>query len=181
VSVLFCDIRGFTALTERMSPTDVVELVNEHMTAMTAVVYEHRGVIDKFVGDLVMALFGAPKSYGEDALSAVRCARGMVAAREKLNAMSRHRIEIGIGVASGTVVAGRMGSADRLSYTVLGERVNLASRLCSAAGPMEIFVDETTYLRIGAEIGADPLPELTLRGFSGVTPAFRVRAASSAA
>jgi class 3 adenylate cyclase len=181
VSVLFCDIRGFTALTERMSPTDVVELVNEHMTAMTAVVYEHRGVIDKFVGDLVMALFGAPKSYGEDALGAVRCARGMVAARERLNAMSRHRIEIGIGVASGMVVAGRMGSSDRLSYTVLGERVNLASRLCSAAGPMEIFVDETTYLRVGAEFGADPLPGLTLRGFSGVTPAFRVRRASGAA
>ncbi|MET0151979.1 MAG: adenylate/guanylate cyclase domain-containing protein [Candidatus Binatia bacterium] len=180
VTVLFCDIRGFTALTEQMSPTDVVELVNEHMTAMTAIVYEHRGVVDKFVGDLVMALFGAPKSYGEDALSALRCARGMVAARQRLNATSRHRLEVGIGVASGMVVAGRMGSSDRLSYSVLGERVNLASRLCSAAGPMEILVDETTYLHIGSEIGADPLPGLTLRGFSGLMPAFRVRPESGA-
>jgi class 3 adenylate cyclase len=175
VTVLFCDIRGFTALTERMSPADVVELVNEHMTAMTAVVYEHHGVVDKFVGDLVMALFGAPKSYGEDALGAVRCARGMVAARRRLNALSRHHVEIGIGVASGLVVAGRMGSSDRLSYTVLGERVNLASRLCAAAGPMEIFVDETTSSRIAGEIPSEPLRGLTLKGFSGVTPAFRVR------
>jgi class 3 adenylate cyclase len=179
VTVLFCDIRGFTALTEHMSPADVVELVNEHMTAMTAVVYEHRGVVDKFVGDLVMALFGAPKSYGEDALGAVRCARGMVAARRRLNALSRHRVEIGIGVASGWVVAGRMGSSDRLSYTVLGERVNLASRLCSTAGPMEILVDETTRSRIVGEFPSEPLPGLTLKGFSGATSAFRVPEPSS--
>ncbi len=174
VTVLFCDIRGFTALTERMSPAETVELVNEHMTAMTAVVYAHRGVVDKFVGDLVMALFGAPKSYGGDALSAVQCARGMIAARRRINETSRYRIDIGIGIASGTVVAGRMGSNDRLSYTVLGERVNLASRLCSAAGPMEIFVDETTCSRITGKIAADPLPGLTLKGFTGATTAFRV-------
>jgi class 3 adenylate cyclase len=174
VTVLFCDIRGFTALTERMSPAETVELVNEHMTAMTAAVYAHRGVVDKFVGDLVMALFGAPKSYGGDALSAVQCARGMIAARRRINETSRYRIDIGIGIASGTVVAGRMGSNDRLSYTVLGERVNLASRLCSAAGPMEIFVDETTCSRITGKIAADPLPGLTLKGFTGATTAFRV-------
>jgi Adenylate and Guanylate cyclase catalytic domain/HAMP domain len=85
VSILFCDIRGFTAFTERMQPVEVVDFLNQHMTALTAAVYEHRGVVDKFVGDLVMAIFGAPKSYGNDAYNAVRCAQAMIAARERLN------------------------------------------------------------------------------------------------
>ena len=176
VSILFCDIRGFTAYTERMDSAEVVDFVNQHMTALTAVVYEHRGVVDKFVGDLVMAVFGAPKSYGDDAQRAVRCAQGMIAARRRLNEASRYRVDVGIGIASGAVVAGLMGSKDRLSYTVLGERVNLASRLCSIAGPMEILIDETTHERVGAVIAAAALPGLALKGFRDAMAAYRVSA-----
>ena len=119
---MFCDIRGFTALTQNMNPTEVIAMLNEHMTVLTRVVTEHHGVVDKFIGDSIMALFGAPKSYGDDALNAVRCAQQMMAERAKLNATSVYKIQMGIGLASGRVLAGNMGSADRSNYTVLGER-----------------------------------------------------------
>jgi class 3 adenylate cyclase len=179
VSILFCDIRGFTAYTEHMDSAEVVGFVNEHMTALTGVVYEHRGVVDKFVGDLVMAVFGAPKSHGNDAQRAVRCAQAMIAARERLNETSRYRVSIGIGIASGPVIAGLMGAEDRLSYTVLGERVNLASRLCSKAAPMEILIDETTHERVGSVISAAALPGLALKGFSDTMAAYRVTGPSA--
>ena len=135
-SALFCDIRGFTALTENMNPVEVIEMLNSHMTALTKVVYEHGGVVDKFVGDLIMAVFGVPSNTEHDALNAARCALKMIEVRRELNRSDSIAIEMGIGVATGEVVAGCMGSLDRLNYTVLGERVNLASRLCSAAASM---------------------------------------------
>ena len=119
-TVMFCDIRGFTALTQNMNPTEVITMLNAHMTVLTKIVTQHHGVVDKFIGDSIMALFGAPKSYGNDALNAVRCAKEMMAARAKLNETSHYHLEIGIGLASGQVLAGNMGSADRSNYTVLG-------------------------------------------------------------
>src|SRR6059036_2535482 len=103
--MLFCDIRGFTRLTENMPPAEVIHLLNEHMTAMTRVVYEHAGVVDKFVGDLIMAGFGAPKSSSEDALNAARCACRMIEVRRRLNETAPPKIEIGIGIATGQVIA----------------------------------------------------------------------------
>ena len=166
ISVLFCDIRGFTPLTENMPPEEVIEMLNEHMTALTRVVKEHHGVLDKFVGDLLMAIFGAPVTQENDTLNAVRCALRLVQERDKLNLTSRHQLKIGIGIATGKVVAGCMGSADRLNYTVLGERVNLASRLCSQAGPGQVVIDQTTREKLGDVITAIPLPALNLKGFS---------------
>ncbi len=174
VSVLFCDIRGFTALTQNMPPEEVIEMLNEHMTVLTRVVKEHNGVVDKFVGDLIMAIFGAPVSHGQDALAAARCALDMIAEREKLSQTSRHKIRMGIGVATGEAVAGCMGSVDRLNYTVLGERVNLASRLCSKAGPMQVVIDQTTRERLGDGAQVEPLPPLQLKGFSEPVPAYHL-------
>lgn len=165
ISVLFCDIRGFTPLTEKMPPEEVIEMLNEHMTALTRVVKEHNGVLDKFVGDLLMAIFGAPVSHKNDTLNAARCALRLKQEREKLNRVSRHQLKIGIGIATGKVVAGCMGSADRLNYTVLGERVNLASRLCSQAGPGQVVIDQCTREKLGDAISVTPLPALNLKGF----------------
>lgn len=176
ISVLFCDIRGFTALTQDMPPTEVIAMLNEHMTALTRVVYEHHGVVDKFVGDLIMAIFGAPRSAGNDAHHATRCALRMIEEREKLNLVSQHKILMGIGVATGPAVAGCMGSADRLNYTVLGERVNLASRLCSVAGKQEVVIDETTREKLGELAEVEPLPDLRLKGFSDTVHAYKVTA-----
>lgn len=166
VTMLFCDIRGFTALTENMPPADVIELLNEHMTALTDVAYQHGGIVDKFVGDLIMVLFGAPMTTGEDASSAVQCALSMLRVRRELNQTSKHSLEVGIGIATGAVVAGCMGSDQRLSYTVLGHRVNLASRLCSIAQAGEIVMDDETWKDVQSFVKAEPMPPMQLKGFS---------------
>lgn len=174
VTMLFCDIRGFTALTENMPPADVIELLNEHMTALTDVAYQHGGIVDKFVGDLIMVLFGAPQSTGEDAVRAVQCALSMLRVRRELNGVSKHSLEVGIGLATGSVVAGCMGSDQRLSYTVLGHRVNLASRLCSIAQAGEIIMDEETYTDAKSFIQAVPMPPMQLKGISEAVHPWRV-------
>lgn len=174
VAVLFCDIRGFTALTEKMAPQEVIEMLNRHMTALTQVVHAHGGVVDKFVGDLVMALFGAPVSHGNDSLQAVRCALAMMEERARLNRISTPFFEMGIGLASGPVVAGCMGSDTRLNYTVLGERVNLASRLCSAAAAGEILIDETLARAVAGECTVEAREPAKLKGFSAPVPVFAV-------
>lgn len=174
VTMLFCDIRGFTALTENMPPAEVIELLNEHMTALTGVAYEHGGIVDKFVGDLIMVLFGAPVSTGADAARAVQCALSMLNVRRGLNETSRHSLEVGIGLATGSVVAGCMGSDQRLSYTVLGHRVNLASRLCSIAQAGEIVMDAETYAAAQELIQAEPMAPMQLKGISEPVHPWRV-------
>ncbi len=173
-TVMFCDIRGFTALTQNMNPTEVIALLNEHMTVLTRIVTEHHGVVDKFIGDSIMAIFGAPKSYGNDALNAVRCAQRMMAERAKLNETSHYHLQVGIGLASGRVLAGNMGSADRSNYTVLGERVNLASRLCSVARRGEIVIGPTTREQLGDLITVEQMDPLQLKGFSDSIVAFKL-------
>jgi class 3 adenylate cyclase len=180
-TTLFCDIRDFTTLTSGMPPEDVIALLNEHMTALTRVVAAHGGIIDKFVGDSLMAVFGVPRSGGDDAGRAVQAARRMMAERTALNASATQRITVGIGIASGTVVAGCMGAADRLNYTVLGEPVNLAARLCARARPMEILVDEATRRRLPAGVLAEALPPLALKGFAAPVTVYRLAAAGALA
>jgi len=174
ITVLFCDIRGFTPLTQDMPPGEVIEMLNEHMTALTRVVKEHRGVLDKFVGDLLMAIFGAPLHHDNDALDAASCALSLLEARARLNRTSRHQIQIGIGLATGTVVAGCMGSADRLNYTVLGQRVNLASRLCSRAQAGEVLIDDGTRQKLAHHLTVEPTGEIQLKGFSAPVQAFKL-------
>lgn len=174
VSVLFCDIRGFTALTEGMPPHDVIDLLNEHMTALTHVAYAHGGIVDKFVGDLVMVLFGVPQAAGDDVARAVRCAWEMLTVRRALNETTMHPVEVGIGIATGAVVAGCMGSEQRLSYTVVGERVNLASRLCSTAQAGELIIDEATLNKSRSSVEATSLPPVLMKGFKEPVRTFRV-------
>lgn len=175
VSVLFCDIRGFTHLTATMQPPEVIALLNEHMTAMTALVHQHGGVVDKFVGDMIMALFGAPSAFGDDAMRASQCALRMILRRDELNAQGRWDFQVGIGIATGMVVAGCMGSEQRLDYTVLGERVNLAARLCSEAAPGEVLIDNTTMAQLGTTATADRLDNLALKGFPETVTAYRLQ------
>jgi class 3 adenylate cyclase len=144
------------------------------MTALTRAVKQHNGVLDKFVGDLLMAIFGAPVSHENDALDAARCALGLLRERERLNENSRYQLEIGIGIATGNVVAGCMGSTERMNYTVLGERVNLASRLCDRAGPGEVWIDPTTKERLEGAIVIDSPTVVQLKGFAASVDAYRL-------
>lgn len=132
VTVLFSDIRSFTTLSERLSPDDVVRLLNDYLSTMTDVIYANNGTIDKFIGDAVMTLFGAPIRKEDDAERAVRTAVAMMSALKLVN--ERHSetefpIEIGVGIHTGVVIAGNIGSDKRLDYTVIGDDVNVASRI----------------------------------------------------
>jgi class 3 adenylate cyclase len=173
-TVLFADIVAFTALTERMAPETVIELVNRHMTALTAVVHAHGGIVDKFIGDGLMAIFGAPRACVDDAARAVAAARAMLRERELLNAGPTRDLHLHVGIASGPMVAGCVGSMDRLSYTVLGARVNLAARLCGVAPSGAILLDDDTRRAIPPDVPLEALPPLTLAGFSAPVAAWRV-------
>jgi class 3 adenylate cyclase len=175
ISVLFCDIRGFTSMTQGMAPPRVIEMLNEHMTRMTEVVYRYQGVVDKFVGDEIMVIFGAPKSHENDSQNAVLCAAEMVSERHLLNQTSEfNQIRIGIGIATGEAVAGCMGSSDRMDYTVLGETVNLAARLCGKAPPQEVLIDQATHIDTKEMLPSDPVADLDLKGFSDAIQAYQL-------
>ncbi|OGH58066.1 MAG: hypothetical protein A3G34_05880 [Candidatus Lindowbacteria bacterium RIFCSPLOWO2_12_FULL_62_27] len=152
VTMLFSDLRGFTALSEKLTPHQVITMLNEYMTRMAICIDEEGGVVDKFVGDEIMALFGAPVAHADDAERAVRAG---VKKREALKKFNEERagrgefeIRMGIGINTGRVVAGNMGSDNRRNYTVIGAACNLASRLCANAAASQILVSESTYQEI---------------------------------
>ena len=168
VTVMFADIRGFTSLTERSKASDVVALLNEYFDQMVEVVFRHGGILDKFIGDALMAVWGAPLSSKDDAGRAVAAAREMQEAMASYNQMrtDRHEepIAIGIGLASGRCVSGTIGAHRRLEYTVIGDAVNLASRLAGVATAGQVIVDDETYQRAGAPKSARKLPPTQVKG-----------------
>jgi len=133
VTILFCDLRGFTSLAEQLAPAEVVEFLNMYFTEVLAIVSRFDGMVDKFMGDAVMVLFGAPLPVGNEADKAIACALEIREAVEKMNqrllSHQRPTIAVGIGINTGAVVAGNIGSQNRMEYTVIGDNVNLSSRL----------------------------------------------------
>lgn len=133
VTILFSDIRSFTTISEKMTPNETLSFLNIYLTSMAAIIDKHGGVVDKFIGDAIMALFGAPASREDDTDHALLAALEMVSALEGLNvtlkAMGMPKISIGIGINTDKVVVGNMGSQDRMNYTAIGDGVNVASRL----------------------------------------------------
>ena len=174
VTVMFCDIRDYTQLTTRSSPEAVIELLNTHYATLAEIVRAHRGVINQFVGDAIMALFGAPKQYGDDASRATRCALAMVEARAEMNREAQIPMQIGIGIASGPVVAGCIGDERRSDYTAVGEHVNLAARLSAVAEPGEILNDLGTRERLDNTAQTEPSALMALKGLGDDVQAFRV-------
>ena len=174
IAVLFADIRGFTPLTNRLTPHEIVAVLNDHMSAMTDVIYSHGGVVDKFVGDMVMAIFGAPNGKPDDAARAAGCALEMLRVRKQLNKDAKHPFEIGIGVAFGVIIVGCMGSKKRLNYTVLGERVNLAARLCSMAPANTLYIDQGVRQYLDSTFIVGDLPPLKVKGFDNPVQAFEL-------
>lgn len=175
VTTLFADVRGFTALTERHEPDRVIGMLNEWLEIAGAVIADEGGIVDKYVGDQVMAVWGVPIEDADHALHAVRAGVRLRAATADLGHVRRRRgdlpFEIGIGVNTGPAVAGNMGSSKRLNYTVLGASVNAANRLCSEAGPGEVLIGERTFEKVSAYVIATRQPSRVSKGFSeAVTP-----------
>lgn len=178
VTVLFADIRHFTELTEKIAPSEVIKTLNQYMTLLSKVIDEHRGVIDKYVGDQVMALFGAPLSAENSATQAVVCALEMIRKVEEYNQHHGKSLafSIGIGIHTGNVVAGNMGAQSRMNYTVLGANVNLAARLCSKASEMQVLVSKETLdaEQVHTVVDSKELDPVELKGFSKPVPVYQV-------
>ena len=170
VSVLFSDIRGFTSISAKLGPRDTVAMLNEYFTEMVDVVFAHDGILDKYIGDAVMAVFGSPFKTDHDADNAVAVANRMMT---KLGELNRRRVErgaeairIGVGVSSGEVVAGNIGSPRRMEYTVIGDRVNLAPRLESATKyyGTQILLSEFTVAELKQPATLRRIDRLRVRG-----------------
>jgi len=174
VTILFCDLRDFTSFSEKMPPADVLALLNRYLDRMSTIVEQHGGVIDKYIGDAIMALFGAPVAMPDAAARAIAAARAMGDALEELNqqlaAEGRPRLAFGIGINTARVVAGNMGSKTRLNYTVIGDGVNLASRLETqtkeSVHQTAIIVSEATARAAGEESTLRFLGSISVKGKS---------------
>lgn len=153
ITVLFADIRGFTAISEKENPEDVVRLLNHYFTAMSEIIFEHGGTLDKYIGDGLMALFGAPTATPEDARNALNAAvamqRELLKLKEELSDDGFSRISVGIGLHTGIATIGYIGSERRSEYTAIGDTVNLASRLESNTAGGQILISEATARAAG--------------------------------
>jgi len=177
VTVLFNDLRGFTRLAESLAPERVAAILTEYFTAMAEVVFARGGTLDKFVGDGLLAVWGAPLEVPDDAGRAVAAAREMRDALARLNqawaARGQPVLEAGMGLARGVVFAGRLGSDHRLEYTVIGDAVNVAARLCEQAGPGEILLTREVRDRLAGPDGLAAGTGHELRGREGAVEVWR--------
>jgi adenylate cyclase len=181
-TILFSDIRGYTSLTERIHALTSVEILNDFLSSMSEEVFLQEGTLDKYIGDCVMAIFGAPVTHEDDAIRAIKAALGMkkrVAQlkdqwRDKLDVSTRALFEIGIGIHTGEVIAGNIGSLKRMEYTVVGTAVNLASRLENVAKPGQILISRSTYACTREFIEVKKLEPVELKNISRPVEVYEV-------
>jgi adenylate cyclase len=182
VSVLFADIRGFTSLSEGLPPSELLRLLNAYLSRMSRVIEGEKGVIDKYIGDEVMALFGTPLPLADHAVRAVAAAVGMLKELDHFNAEQREisplaiPLRIGIGIATGPAIAGNVGSPERLNYTVLGDTVNVASRLQGLTKEYNVplILSGATYERVSAVFPCRLLGKVAVRGRQQETALYTV-------
>jgi adenylate cyclase len=169
-TILFADIRGFTSISESYEPQVVVDALNEYFERMVEIVFRYEGTLDKFIGDEMMVLFGSPVMHRDDPTRAVQAAIEMQSAMTTINERHAERglppFEIGIGINTGEVVAGYIGSSQALEYTVIGDPVNTGSRLCALAKPGQILVSEWTRDKLGESFPLKELPAERVKGKS---------------
>jgi adenylate cyclase len=178
VTTVFSDIRGFTSMSEKIEPELLQAVLNDHLSALTELVLAYEGTLDKYIGDCVMCFFNAPERQPDHALRAVRLAVEMQAAHRQVMERWKDRLPlppIGIGISTGDTMMGNFGSEKRLEYTAIGPDVNLAARLCGAAGEHQTLISQTTYALVRDFVSADELPAMHLKGIEGVVRAWDLR------
>ncbi|SRR6266540_5792699 len=188
VTVLFSDIRGFTPMSARLSPNEVVEFLNEYFTIMIEAVQRERGTVLKLIGDSVMAVFGAPESAPDDTDRALRVGCAMQAEYERLEQVWRSKgrqppVGMGVGINRGEVVVGNIGSPQHLDYTVIGDTVNVASRLCGVAKAGQVLIAADTVSELGKvdEIELQAVGEVSLKGKDEPVAVFEARLSAATA
>jgi adenylate cyclase len=170
LTAMFADIRGFTSLSEGLTPTALVDLLNEYLSEMTEIIFSHQGTLDKYIGDAIMAFWGAPLDTPDHAERACRAALGMSAAMEMLQdrweKQGRPRIDIGIGVNTGPMLVGNMGSARRFNYTIMGDDVNLASRLegVTKSFGTRLIISQSTWESVRTKMVTRELDLIRVKG-----------------
>jgi adenylate cyclase len=177
VTVLFADIKGFTAMSARMKPEKVVEVLNRFFTEMVDLVFQHQGTLDKYVGDALMAVFGVPVPLPDAATRAVKCALAMQRHLARMREQKRTPIQgIRIGINTGETIVGNIGSDKRMDFTVIGDAVNVAARLQELAKELEAdtLVSGATYRQVEGQFSFQALEPVVLRGRQEPTPFYRL-------
>ncbi len=172
VTALFCDIVGYTTISSEMAPEAVMRLLKAFLPTMSELVFRHEGTLEKYIGDALLAVWGAPYSRPDDAQQALRCAMAMQAEMPRLNARLAESgvtlpgpLAIHIGLHSGRVAAGNLGSDRYVQYATIGDATNVASRVCNSASADQIVFSEATRVRLGEfVVGAESMGEVALRG-----------------
>lgn len=177
-TVLFADMTGFTAMSESLDPEEVHEITNDFLRSLTACVHRYGGTVDKYIGDEIMALFGAPRAHEDDPERALATALEMLQSLRAVNERLAQRLpeprRLHAGINTGLVIAGRVGDTNRSEYTVLGDTVNLASRLCDLAEPGQVFVSESTYRHTRHVFGFKQLEPVRVKGKAEPVPLYEL-------
>jgi class 3 adenylate cyclase/PAS domain-containing protein len=168
-TVFFADIRGYTSFSENHDPENIVEILNEYFSEAVESVIQYKGYIDKYIGDCIMAVWGVPIMHGkDDAINAVSCAVSIQdlirSAKRKIFRKEAKNLRVGIGINTGPLVAGNLGSIQRMDYSVIGDTVNLAARLESAAGPNEIIISQSTREELGEKFNLEKRNSIQVKG-----------------
>lgn len=169
ITILFCDIVSFTKMSEGLPPTELALMVREHLTAMTEILFANNGTVDKYIGDAVMALFGAPL---DDPLAPVNAVKAAMAMRQQV--MTHTNLKLRFGIATGPAIVGNMGSQQRIEYTALGDTVNVASRLETFARPNEIIIDDTTCRALPEEIQVEEIGSIDVKNRNVAVPTYKI-------
>lgn len=179
LTVLYADVRGSTRLAEETEAEQLVQFINNYLSRMTDVILAHEGTLDKFIGDEVMAIFGAPFPQQDHALRAVRAGLAMQAAHEEMlqswTAQGGQYAPIGVGIATGEGIVGEMGSMHRSDYTVIGRVANLGARICSAAEGGQVLISPDTYALVREQIDAKPVHGMVFKGIGDLLTVYHVQ------
>ncbi len=177
-TMLFSDIRGFTTMSDGRPPQEIVNTLNEYFEVMVDILFKYSGTLDKFVGDEIIGLFGSPIPIDDAPFKAVACALAMLQALEEFNrtraAENQAPIRIGVGINTGNVITGAIGSTRALQYTAIGDAMNVASRLVNVASSGEIIVSENTYRHVVGRVEATALPPVKVKGKAEELKVFRI-------
>ena len=183
ITMLFSDIRGFTTMSDGRPPEEVVNTLNAYFEVMVDILFQYTGTLDKFVGDEIIGLFGAPIALDDAPFKAVSCALAMLQALEEFNrtraAEKQAPIRIGIGINTGNVITGSIGSTRALQYTAIGDAMNVASRLVNIASPGEVIVSESTMRLVNGRVDATALPPVRVKGKAEELRVFRINGLKS--